>query len=194
MPLFRNDSSEQIPPFAVLRLTGLVVLEQARVVLTADKPNTFGSQYLCAVNGPTPVAAGKLGVCTREPGVAALYDSADGVPAFGERWGPRAGSWKLRKNTGGFVVHGVTNSAARLALVAPDPFVRFRGLTDAAIDKAASGTVSIYAWNGTTFADTGENMPGVLNQFADIGAGKIVECTWQGDPAGQTWILVAAEC
>jgi hypothetical protein len=190
---FRNDSAEQIPAFGVVRLTGVVVLEPGRVALTADQPDTFGCQHRCAINGPVPVNAGKLGTLTREPLVPALFDSSDGTPSAGESWGPRAGTWMLKKNTGGFTVVGVTNAAAGLVLVEPAPMLAFLGKTDAALAKGATGSISIFS--GATIGaetDTDFNMIGVYNRFSDVESGKWVRCGWNDDSA--RWELVAAEC
>lgn len=189
---FRNDSAEKIPAFGIVRIIGLAVLEPGRVVLRGDKPNTFGCQYQCAVNGPTPVAAGKLGTCARAPFLPALYDTSDGTPAVGEKWGPRDATWKLRKNTGGFSVIGVTNPTAGLVLVQPAPFRSFVGKTDAAHAKGGTGTISIYAGTLGSETDTTVNMPNVFNRFADVASGKWVRCDWNGQ--SNDWELVAAEC
>ncbi len=65
------------------------------------------------------------------------------------------------------------------------------GKTDAAIDKGNSGTVSI--WAGTTKgseSDTGDNITGVYNRFADIAITKWVHVEW----VNGGWELSAAEC
>jgi hypothetical protein len=189
---YRNDSEQRIPAFGVVRITGLIVLEAGRVVLTADQPDTYGCQYQCAINGPLPINAGKLGTLTREPLVPALVDTGDGVPAFGQAWGPRAGTWKLRKNTGGFVIAGSTNASAGLALVEPAPLLSFVGKTDGPHVKGTTGTISIYVGTLGSESDTTINMTGVYNRFADVDAGKWVRCAWNADSNG--WELVAAEC
>ncbi|MFN0055921.1 MAG: hypothetical protein ACKV0T_27570 [Planctomycetales bacterium] len=189
---YRNDSGEKIPAFGIVRLTGVAVLEPGRVVLTAGRPNTFGCQWQCAINGPTPIQADRLGVCTRSPQVAALYETADGTPHFGEQWGPRDGGWKLRKQTGGFGVVGVTNSTAGLVLVEPHPLLSFVGKTDAAHNKGATGTVSIFAGPLGSETDTLANMTGVHNRFANVASGKWVRCAWNGQ--GSDWEIIAAEC
>ncbi|MGQ0633044.1 MAG: hypothetical protein ACT4QC_00385 [Planctomycetaceae bacterium] len=194
LTVFRNDSGEQVPAFGVLRLTGVAVLEPARVVLTAQKPDTYGCQYQCAINGPTPVPAGKYGVCTRLGLLPALYDAADGTPAFGERWGPRSGTWKLKKHTGGFRVLGVTNGGKGLALVEHQPFLRFRGVTDEAIASGADGVVSIYYGSNNSYTDTTVNMSDVANDLdEDIESGATVECVWEEDTGGNKFKIIQAD-
>jgi len=189
---FRNDSPETVPAYGVMRGTGVVVVEPGRVVLLGDKPTGFGCQQRGLLNGPSPVGAGKYGVCTRTGPAAALYETADGTPAPGERWGPRAGSWKLRKHTGGFLVLGVTRSAAGLVLVEPAPMQTLLGKTDAAHNRNTLGTVSIWAGPLGAESDTLFDLTGVYNRYGDVPAGKWVRCIWNDQ--GSDWELLAAEC
>lgn len=64
-----------------------------------------------------------------------------------------------------------------------------KGKTDAAHNKGASGTVSI--WSGTkgSETDTTENVT-AWNTFANIGSGKWVVVAW----VDGGWELIAAEC
>jgi hypothetical protein len=189
---YRNDAGESIPAFGIVRITGLVIPEPGRVILTVAKPNVFGCQFQCAVNGPVPIGAGKFGTCSREPFIAALYDTADGTPGIGERWGPRDASWKLRRNTGGFSVVGMTRSSTGLVLVQPAPMLSFVGKTDSAHAKGSTSTISIYAGTLGSETDTTANMTGVHNRFADVASGKWVRCEWNGQY--NDWELIAAEC
>jgi hypothetical protein len=125
--------------------------------------------------------------------VAALYDTADGTPAFGESWGPRDATWKLKKNTGGFRVLGNADSTNGVVVVVSVPMMGFFGKTDAAHAKGANGTVSIY-WGSDAGTDTTENMTSVYNLFASVSSGKNVRCEWQGDMDGKQFALTAGEC
>jgi hypothetical protein len=189
---FRNDAGETIPAFGIVRLTGIAAIDATRVVLTAAKPNVFGCQHNAAINGPTAVSSGRYGVCTRAAVDVALYDTADGTPAFGEKWGPRDGSWKLKKNTGGFSVLGPTNPDQGLVLVSPAPMRMFVGKTDGTHNKGGSGTISIYAGTLGSETDTGLNMTGVYNRFATLTSGKWVRCEW--NETDGAWEITAAEC
>ena len=67
----------------------------------------------------------------------------------------------------------------------------YLGKTDASHAKGASGTISI--WAGTTKGsetDTGENLTGVYNRFADIAITKWVHVEW----INGGWELSAGEC
>ena len=189
---FRNESTETIPPFGVLRVTGVVVPEPGRVVLLANRPDTFGCQDRGLLNGAVPVASGGYGVGTRAGLAAGLYEAADGIPTVGERWGPRPGGWRLRRHTGGFVVWGVTNPAANLVLVHPQPMLSLVGKTDGLHAKWTRATVSI--WSGPLGAevDTQYDLTLVYNRYGDVPAGKWVRCVW--NEQGNDWELVAAEC
>lgn len=192
---FRNDSGEEIPAFACLRITSSEVIEAGRVVLTAAKPNTYGAQYDHCFNGPLKVAAGKYGLCTRSDGAVALYDSGDGSPGWGESWGPRSGTWKLKKNTGGFRIEGISSTSKTLAIVRPFPMLRVHGQTDAAHAKDATGVVSIFYRSASgTYTDSGENFTNVLNSFCAItAANKDVEMVWDGGNGSDYWSIVAGE-
>lgn len=192
---FRNDAGSTAPAGGVLRVTGYND-DAEEPFLTIDQSNTFGAQYNHAINDDLDVASGDYGYCCLGAMVPALYDSADGTPAWGELWGPRSGSWKLKKNTGGFRI--ACNSFVGVAadyrtLIRPEPFIRFHGVTDAAIAKDASGTVSIFYGTGAG-TDSTVNMSSVYNSYGDVAITKDVECLWDGDMAGTSWRIIAAEC
>ena len=190
---FVNNGASQIPAYGIVRATGVSIVEPGRVVLTVDQPNTFGCQANCLVNAPAAVNAGKHGYATRSGPLVALYDTADGTPAFGDAWGPRNGTWKLKKNTGGFFALGVTNTSSGLGLFAPLPMHTFRGKTTAAsIAKGSSGTINIYTGALGSETDSGQTMPNVYNRFANAAQGKWVTCGWNFDNQG--WELIDLEC
>lgn len=97
----QNDTSEAVPAFAAMRVTG----EQADGAFTVDKPNRDGQTDLL-FNGPLDIPAGLAGQGYRELPASALYEPGDGAPAAGEVWGAQAGNWRLRKGRPGFVVLG----------------------------------------------------------------------------------------
>lgn len=192
---FRNDSGEEIPAFGCIRITGKAVPEAGRIVRTAAKPNTYGAQYNHAFNGPLKCPIGNYGMCVMGQEMAAVYDSADGTPSFGEKWGPQSGTWKLKKNTGGFLVIGTTNETTFLALVVPDPFLDFRGVADASIAVDTGGTVSIwYRTGATTFADSGVNVTALNDLDGAVPSGGVVRCRY--DPYGSTesWTIYQSDC
>lgn len=179
---FLNNSGETVPANGILRITGFDPSDPETSKFTVAKPNTFGAQYSHAINDMAPVPAGEIGQCALGAMVPALYDSGDGTPAFGEIWGPRSGGWKLRKNTGGFLVVGVANQASDLVLVVPQPFTRFRGVTAEAIAQDAVGDVDVYRRSGaTSYASTGGTLEALNDLDVDIdAAGAVCEVVFDG--------------
>ena len=192
--LFKNTGEDTIPAYGIIRITGQATGVGNAKILAGAKPNIYGSQYLHFVNGPKDIASGKVGRCFDDDIATALYDDADGTPAAGELWGPRASTYALKKNTGGWMVLWNVDSTANTVLVRRTPFTWFRGTADADIAKTATGTVSIYYGTGGTYTDTTINMTGCVNEFADITSGSIVEVVWEYDVAGAKWKIVQAEC
>ena len=185
---FLNDSGEEIPAFACMRINGINTT-RGRACYAMRKPDTFGSIWGHRMNGPNPVAAGAFGLCVLGGVVAGLYDTTDGTPAHGEHWGPRDGSWKLRKNTSGWrVLANSTDSG--IAYVQHWPSQTLLGKTDAAILKGNTGVISVY-WGstGATVADTGENVNGYL-RYGNVAINKFVTLNWNG----WSWEIIAAEC
>jgi len=91
----RNETSEEIPPFAAMRMTGLTTTSTGTVINVA-KPNTDSATAMILFNGPVAIPANKDGIGTRTFPLTAAYDTADGTPAAGDKWGPAASSWKLK--------------------------------------------------------------------------------------------------
>jgi hypothetical protein len=85
--------------------TGSATVNSA-TVLTGDQWNGIASGALIFANGPTTVAAGKVGVCTGDVPSYVAYDNADGTPANGEDWGPASSDWKLRKSGSSWLIIG----------------------------------------------------------------------------------------
>jgi len=178
---FRNDSGEEVPPFAVLRVTGLTTIG-GRTVVTIGKPNTYGSQYSHFVNGPITVPADGYGTCTNDfPAMV----SANGTATVGQLWGPRSGSWELESSTPGFIAlgDGVFNR---------DPFVSFYGKFDSTVAQGNTGTVSIWygAGSGTDGSDTTINMSSVLAVGNSFTTSDFVNCYRMNG----TWEAYARKC
>lgn len=155
---FRNDSAYQVPAFGILRITGFNTSDPEQPFFTIDRPNTYGSQYLHAINGPLAIEANGYGECTLGQYNTALYDTSDGTPAVGEMWGTRSGTFMLKKNTGGFVVLGVIYSTYGMVLVAPDPMLQLVAVPSAFVQHSASGTFSIWAGSPGSEADTSQTI------------------------------------
>ena len=176
---FRNDDTTDAPAFGVMQITGAVIdATSGERVVTVIQPNKFGCQYDVLVNGAEPVTPGELGNAQLLGGpVAALYNVGDGTPAQGEIWGPRAGDWLLRKDTGGFEICG--NPSGGSVMVNHAPWLTFVGVAVTAFAANASGTVRIYMGANGSETDTGVTMS-VWNRYAAIQAEKRLDCLWFG--------------
>jgi hypothetical protein len=184
---FKNDTSEEIPAHGVIAISGRTLVNNRQVLLGA-KPSTYGSRHAHRLNGPIPVAAGAYGICRIYGVCTAVYETTDGTPAIGDLWGPRDGGWKLRSATPGWrIIGGAENG---LIFVVHEPSQTLVGKTDAAINKAASGTVSIY-WSvsGGAVTDTNVNVT-AYNRFGNVASSKFVKLDWNG----WGWDIIAAEC
>lgn len=149
---FRNDSSETVPPFSVMRINSAENTDPIAGVIRyiCDKPDTgFCTNYM--VNGPMAVPADKDGFCTTlaESGYVA-YRSASGTPVNGEEWGAKSAQWTLEKNRPGFIIDGGTKTTAGVSAVSARQHVvrDLIGKPDADIAKGSTGTVSV--WMGAS--------------------------------------------
>jgi hypothetical protein len=174
-----NSSGEEIPAFACMQLAGFTLAADNSYAYDAVKPTRFGAQYQHVFNGPTPIPIGKTGVAVSGEMVAALYDTADGDVNPLESLGPRSGSWKLRRNTGGFASGSAL--ATEVVRVISQPLLSVIGKTDGEIFKTTTGTVSVY-WRNygdsiSTLTDTGVNVT-AISRYANVESGKYVQLTW----------------
>jgi len=187
---FRNDSGEEIPPYACLRIAGMKVLSGNRLVLLAEKPDTYGSQHTHYINSHLAVPVGNFGGCAVPTSPVSIAASSTASPTDGndptinESWGPVDGSWELERYVGGFVAVGLIDDGVGLFVQAPMLLVH--GKTDESIDIGASGTVSIVDGRG----ETEYNLEEVANRYADVEADKRVQCVYRDE----RWFLDAAEC
>ncbi len=175
----KNGSGEEIPAFACMQLAGFTVAADNSYAYDAVKPTRFGAQHQHVFNGPTPIPIGKTGVAVSGEMVAGLYDTSDGLVMPLESLGPRPGSWKLRRNTGGFA--SGSGSVTEVVRVISQPLLSIIAKADSTISKGATGTVSIY-WRNygdsiSTLTDTGVNEI-VMNRHAQVASGQYVQLTW----------------
>ena len=185
----RNPGTEEIPPFACVKVDGAMFRGDDQIIFNLSKPDTFGAQWGHAFNGPRPLAVGggdDYGQITVGPLAVGMYDTADGTPEIGQFWGPRSGDWKLRKSTGGFRVVSIATAneypdqRTDLVVVQQWPMLHLVGKADAAIGSAASGTVSIY-WrdtSGVTLTDTTVNITAYNRLENSIAANDWVILNW----------------
>lgn len=192
---FRNTSNEEIPAYAVMRVTGGEDYFGINCLKVEKPSSSFQRLYL--VNGRNKVAANSSSTKTYGYGTWlhdadwVLYDTTDGTPAYEQVWGPVSSSWKLRRHYYGFHILGGTNtskSGSERVIAKQQMVMNVIGKTDASISKGSSGTVSV--WKGDRSADTTINISSVATPFAAISSGKWVRVVWDAETPGAT----AAEC
>jgi hypothetical protein len=111
---FANDSGEEIPAYAVMRLTGDVDSSHR---LKVSKPNDLQQKFFL-VNGSVAVPSGGngrgswLSEDAAPSGLRVAFDSVDGTPGFGESWGAKSGQWTVAKFRAGFTVLGDADTTA----------------------------------------------------------------------------------
>ena len=188
---FNNVSGEEIPAFAVMKITGLDSESNGR--LTADQYDQFGAVYATAINGEHAVADTKNGKCTFSFPVWVMYDTGD-TPALGESWGPVSGEWDARLRGIGFTVIG--GAVDGRVLVDRNHDLSFFGELDSGtIAQDATGTVSVHYYvTGTWTEETDSNHNVTCRNVSDtsITAGLRVGCNWS--TAGDQWTMMPAAC
>lgn len=182
----RNVSSEEIPPYACMKIVGYYA-ENDGIGFQVTKPDTFGAQWGHIFNGPRPILSStapgaqnlKVGEVFIGPLALAMYDDSAGEPGAYEHWGPRNNSWKLHRNTGGFLNHGaLSGESEKLCIVQQWPMLTLIGKSEG-LTQGTSGNVSIYWSNsdGLAAADTGVDIS-VYNRFETVAAGEWVALQW----------------
>lgn len=197
-----NDSGNTIPPFGL----GFFKGAEGQHTDTGEgpaqgkcaklkQPDAFGCQNNCVVTDEgidgTGIANAAFGAAQIYPPFIAAYDNADGTPAFGESWGPRSGTYLLKKNTGGFRVLGVYDATNHYALVWPEPLRRIlvKNLTGSDIAKGATnGVVTIMTGTPGAETSTGITISNVLSRWGTfknnaIGDIVLIETTLSSTPA-----------
>lgn len=163
---FINAAGEEIPAFAVMRVTTATLdsTTNERVVNVAKPDATYRWRYL--INGPETVAA-----ASGSPGVGTwcldsdriLYDTGS-TPAQGERWGPKSGEWKLFQHRPGFLLDGRYNSTDGVlwAMQIPPGEVRVKN-DDGSGSFAAGATGRTFGIYGGTAGTTDTGLEVTLN-------------------------------
>ncbi len=158
---FNNVSGEEIPAFAVLKITGL----DSNGFLTADQYDQFGAVYPTAINGAHAVANTKNGKCTMS---FPAWVKHNGSPAFGESWGPVSGQWDARLRSIGFSVIGGAVDG-RVLVDRNHDLSFFAELDSSTLAQDASGTVSVhYFATGTWTPDTASTHNVTVRNGSDL--------------------------
>jgi hypothetical protein len=190
--IYNSDNSNVVPAYGIVLQNGIQTTGLNPIIST-KQPDTFGCQYNAYVNSYSQIGTQGDGLAQVGPMFTALYDSADGTPAAGELWGPRSGTFKLKKNTGGFEVVGVIDSTNHLVLVRSAPMLRLRGVSTPAIPINTTGTVEIWWRTGaTTYSDTGATVSALNDLDAQVPSNADVELVWE--PYGtEGWKIVQSD-
>jgi len=177
---FKNETESTIPPYGVIRLNGMV--SGSTTLLSGKKPNTFGSQYRHFINGSQSVAVNSTGICYNNWGkIKAAYNPLDGTPVQGEAWGPRADSFLLHKDTGGFQIFGRVDTSAHTVIIIQQPMLSFQGIAADDIADSLEGPVEIDS-----------EIVYITASYGSIVNGAIVWCMW--DQIEQVWKGIQVRC
>lgn len=138
--IFLNNSSEDIPPFSVMRPTGAAIRDDGQFYITVDKPNAnFETWY--EISGPFITPAGRYGVTVESP-CWVTYDT--GSPVYGQSWGAKSGQWTLSTGRDGFKVYGTVDASNSRMLVRQREVTLLKGKLDG--DLEAGSTSSCVVW------------------------------------------------
>jgi hypothetical protein len=172
---FRNDSSETIPAWACMEVTGTVEAGGQNYI-TVVKPTTSGVSFL--FNGQAPVTAGKYGTAQSGEIIRGYKDT--GTVTFGNRWRPTTSQWYLTKGIGHYVIYGEDDIATNVMRVRFDTSIRLYRFN---LKAAWSGTppkasCDIFELDGT---DTGidEDVYDYEEIFGDLTTGDDGYCVYQ---------------
>jgi hypothetical protein len=174
---FRNDSGEEIPAFAAMRVTGVAMLDD-QIVLTVNKPNS--STFETLINGPQAVATTEIGSGYK---YGILQAKVEAGRTLGETLKAKASSWELEDGTGPFIFLGYDTEydcgLVRYAASAGGGSTLYRFETTAAYTTGTSVAATIKTMAGTTFA-SGATLKDPEAIFVGLASGAKGYCIAQG--------------
>jgi len=179
---FRNDSGEEIPAFAAMRVTGVAMIDD-QIVLTVNKPNS--STFETLINGPQAVAAsgGDLPNVGSGYKYGILQAKVESGRTLGETLKAKASSWELEDGTGPFIFLGYDTEydcgLVRYAASAGGGSTLYRFETTAAYTTGTSVAATIKTMAGTTFA-SGATLKDPEAIFVGLASGAKGYCIAQG--------------
>lgn len=183
-----NGSGEVIPPHAVMRIISGSITDE-EMVFQVGQPETASLDQVHLVNGPGQIYNDGWATFLADGGIAKV----SGTPSINDEIGPSNASWALASGGSGFKVVGDPTTSNGIDVVlavqvaTPSSFEFHRGVTDGAISKGGSGTVSRY--NAGTTTDSGIDDT-VNNEIANIGAGKVIYYVLSGG----NYYAITGEC
>jgi hypothetical protein len=174
---FRNDSGEEIPAFAAMRVTGVAMLDD-QIVVTVNKPNS--STFETLINGPQAVATTEIGSGYK---YGILQAKVEAGRTLGETLKAKASSWELEDGTGPFIFLGYDTEydcgLVRYAASAGGGSTLYRFETTAAYTTGTSVAATIKTMAGTTFA-SGATLKDPEAIFVGLASGAKGYCIAQG--------------
>jgi len=185
----RNDSGEEIPPFAVLRPIGPVDLTD-EWCMKVGKPNaTFAQRYY--VNGPAAIPIDGFGMAT-DASYPAPVKRENATATYGDGWGVLSGSWELKRwHAGGFVMQAASGDTK--GLFRQLEVIEVMATLDGALVYQGTATASIVGFEtGGTLHDSGGNVEsydGLLETGRQLPSGATVYLTWTNG----RWVATRAQ-
>ena len=116
---YRNDSGEIVPPYALLRVTGVATVN-GQTMHTVAKPNASTTHLVWAFNDGASVAVDGIGLLTFDsPAVAKVNTGV--VPTAGAKYGPSSGQWYIVASASAtfdlVVIHGTPSGVGDVTVV-----------------------------------------------------------------------------
>lgn len=174
---FRNDSGEEIPAFAAMRITGVAMVDD-QIVVTVNKPNS--STFETLINGPQAVASTEIGSGYKYGILQAKVESGR---TLGETLKAKSSSWELEDGTGPFIFLGYDTEydcgLVRYAASGGGGSTLYRFETTANYTTGTSVAATIKTMAGTTFA-TGATLKDPEAIFIGLASGAKGYCIAQG--------------
>lgn len=147
-----NADTAEIPAYSLVKVTST----DTEGRFSVQQPDTNGESVYVVGSLPIPAAdenGDGIGAVTCDWPAWAKYESSDGTPAIGEIWGAGAGSWLLRKGQPGFLIVSDPDTTDEIVRVERVDHL-LMGKLDGTLSFEGSATMSIWAYNGSAYADT----------------------------------------
>lgn len=170
---FYNDTSETVPAYACMRITGFTDSDgetggtagKGSPIIKIGKPDTTFGLYV--VNGGIDVATHEYGICYDVGDVEFLYTSTS--PSRGDGFGPTVGQWYWTKgNPCGIICYGSLDDTLKIAYGTLTPMRTLLGKATGAIGATSHSTnYKIYSGSPGSEADCGfTTVPEAYNKGA----------------------------
>lgn len=142
---FRNDSGEEIPAFAAMRVTGVQMLED-QAILVCNKPDSSAAEIIA--NGPQAVADQDVGAAYK---FGVVQVKAEVGITLGATVRAKASSWEVEAGSGPAVFLGYdTEYDCGLVRLGVGGATLFRFELNAAFPSGTSVSATIKSMDGTT--------------------------------------------